>query len=385
MELQRDDIIIRKGIIHILDSHNGYLGLSNDLLDMGPDLMEFIRGHIFKILDSDDTKKCQFDGSISPIPALLEDMQEKEDDSFIAVSRVLAESLFDIMCDDDTKKCQFDGSISPIPALLEDMQEKEDDSFIAVSRVLAESLFDIMCDSVTIPAADLVVVSFQLHSVVHLALLKMNYKETYVHKEAENEVNDIVKQRIMPMGGAKLTEAVIVDLLEHKVQLVEKKYEMLTGDKINYISERFLQCHADMAPKKKFQILNKVITDINNRYENEPLRNRMDARSKLREEFAEKNEFRVNEIGDRIFGDDAEKKSFFDYRMERYDLQYDKFSVGKENTVKGLEYIIVETDSGIEIKIPMEEYITKDNVEIVEEPGGGSTVVIRNIEQAKIK
>ena len=337
-KIEKDDIIIRKGIIHILDSHNGYLGLSNDLLDMGPDLMEFVRGHIFKILDSDDTKKCKFDGSLSPIPALLEDMQEKEDDSFIQAS-----------------------------------------------RVLAESLFDTMCDSVTIPAADLIVVSFQLHSVVYLALLKMNYKDTYVHKEAENEVNDIVKQRIMPMGGARLTEAVIMDLLEHNVQLVEKKYEMLAGDKINYLSERFLKCYTDLAPKKKFQILNKVITDINNRYENEPLKNRMDAKSKLREEFAEKNEFRINEIGDRIFGDDAEKKSFFDYRMERYDLQYDKFSVGKENTVKGLEYIIVETDSGIEIKIPMEEYITKDNVEIVEEPGGGSTVVIRNIEQAKIK
>lgn len=338
MELQRDDIIIRKGIIHILDSHNGYLGLSNDLLDMGPDLMEFIRGHIFKILDSDDTKKCQFDGSISPIPALLEDMQEKEDDSFIAVS-----------------------------------------------RVLAESLFDIMCDSVTIPAADLVVVSFQLHSVVHLALLKMNYKETYVHKEAENEVNDIVKQRIMPMGGAKLTEAVIVDLLEYKVQLVEKKYEMLAGDKINYISERFLKCHADLAPKKKFQILNKTITAINNRYNGTGLKDRIDIKSKLREEFAEKNEFRVNEIGDRIFGDSPEKKQEFDDRMERYDMQYDKFTVGKENTVRGLEYITIETDAGIEIKIPIEEYITKENIEIVEEPGGGSTVIIRNIEQARVK
>ena len=72
-KIEKDDIIIRKGIIHILDSHNGYLGLSNDLLDMGPDLMEFVRGHIFKILDSDDTKKCKFDGSLSPIPALLED------------------------------------------------------------------------------------------------------------------------------------------------------------------------------------------------------------------------------------------------------------------------------------------------------------------------
>ena len=337
-KIEKDDIIIRKGIIHILDSHNGYLGLSNDLLDMGPDLMEFVRGHIFKILDSDDTKKCKFDGSLSPIPALLEDMQEKEDDSFIAVS-----------------------------------------------RLLAESLFDIMCDSVTIPAADLVVVSFQLHSAVYLALLKMNYKETYVHKEEDNEVNDIVKQRIMPVGGAKLTEAVIVDLLKYKVQLVEKKYEMLAGDKINYISERFLKCHADLAPKKKFQILNKVITDINNRYADVSLKDRLDAKSKLREEFAEKNEFRINEIGDRIFGDDAEKKSFFDYQMERYDMQYDKFTVDKENTVRGLEYITIETDAGIEIKIPMEEYNTKANVEIVEEPGGGSTIVIRNIEQATIK
>lgn len=338
MQIQRDDIIIRKGIIHILDSHNGYLGLSNDLLDMGPDLMEFIRGHIFKILDSDDTKKCQFDGSLSPIPALLEDMQEKEDDSFIAVS-----------------------------------------------RVLAESLFDIMCDSVTIPAADLIVVSFQLHSVVYLALLKMNYKDTYIHKEEENEVNDIVKQRIMPMGGAKLTEAVIVDLLEYKVQLMEKKFEMLTGDKINYISERFLKCHADLAPKKKFQILNKTITAINNRYNGTGLKDRIDIKSKLREEFAEKNEFRVNEIGDRIFGDSPEKKQEFDDRMERYDMQYDKFTVGKENTVKGLEYITIETDAGIEIKIPIEEYITKENVEIVEEPGGGSTVIIRNLEQATVK
>ena len=337
-KIEKDDIIIRKGIIHILDSHNGYLGLSNDLLDMGPDLMEFVRGHIFKILDSDDTKKCKFDGSLSPIPALLEDMQEKEDDSFIAVS-----------------------------------------------RVLAESLFDIMCDSVTIPAADLVVVSFQLHSVINLAMLKMNYKETYVHKEAENEVNDIVKQRIMPMGGAKLTEAVIVDLLEYKVQLVEKKYEMLAGDKINYISERFLKCHADLAPKKKFQILNKTITAINNRYNGTGLKDRIDIKSKLREEFAEKNEFRVNEIGDRIFGDSPEKKQEFDDRMERYDMQYDKFTVGKENTVRGLEYITIETDAGIEIKIPIEEYITKENIEIVEEPGGGSTVIIRNIEQARVK
>lgn len=338
IKIQRDDIIIRKGILHILDSHNGYLGLSNDLLEMGPDLMEFVRGHIFKILESDDTKKCQFDGSISPVLSLLESMEEAEDESFIEAT-----------------------------------------------RVLAENLFDIMCDSVAIPAADLLCVTFQVQSVVYMALLKMNYKVTYIHKQDENDVNDIVKQRVMPTDSAKLTEAVIIDLAEYKVQLVEKKYEMLNGDKINYLSERFLQCYAEMAPKKKFQILNKVITDINNRYPEDGIAKRLEAKSRLREEFTENQAFKVSEIGDKLFGNHQGKKQEFDEKLERYDMQYDTFTVAKENTVRKLEYQMIETDTGIEIKIPMEEYNTKNNVEIIEEPGGGSTIVIKNIEQMKIK
>nr|WP_300308705.1 nucleoid-associated protein [uncultured Anaerostipes sp.] len=338
MKIQRDDIIIRKGILHILDSNNGYLGLSGTLLDMGPDLMEFVRGHIFKILESDDTKKCQFDGSVSPVLSLLETMEEGDDESFIEAT-----------------------------------------------RVLAENLFDIMCDSVTIPAADLLCVTFQMNSIIYLALLKMNYKMTYVHRQDENEANDIVRQRVMPTDSAKLTEAVIVDLTEYKVQLVEKKYEMLNGDKINYLSERFLQCYADMAPKKKFQILNKVITDINNRYPEEGVDKRLEAKSRLREEFEENQAFKVSEIGDRLFGDHQDKKREFDEKIERYDMQYDTFTVAKENTVRKLGYQMIETDTGIEIKIPMEEYDRKQNVEIIEEPGGGSTIIIKNIEQVKIK
>ena len=143
--IQKDDIIIRKGILHILDSHTGYLGLSSQLLDMGPDLMEFVRGHIFKIMESDDAKRCQFDGSVSPILSLLESMDETDDESFIEAT-----------------------------------------------RILGENLFDIMCDSVTIPAGDLLCVTFQVQSVVHLALLKMNYKVTYVHQE-EEDVEDGIR------------------------------------------------------------------------------------------------------------------------------------------------------------------------------------------------
>ena len=45
-------------------------------------------------------------------------------------------------------------------------------------------------------------------------------------------------------------------------------------------------------------------------------------------------------------------------------MQYDTFTVAKENTVKRLEYQMLETDTGIEIKIPMEEYNMKDRVKL---------------------
>mgnify|MGYP001624573478 FL=1 len=337
-KIQKDDIIIQKGILHILDCDSGYLGLSENLLDIGIGLEEFVKGHIFKILESDDTKKCLLNGSVSPIRNLLETVKE------------------------------FD-----------------DESFIGVTRVLAEELFDIMCDSALIPAADLLCITFRLNSVYYLALLKMNYKMTYVHRQDEKNENDIIQQRVLPTGSGKLTEAVIIDLAEYKVQLVEKKFDMLNGDKINYLSERFLQCYADIAPKKKFQILNKVITDINNRYPEIGINRRLEVKSRLREEFEENQAFKVNEIGDRLFGENQEKKLEFDERIERYGLQYDTFTVAKDNTIKNLQYQMIETDAGIEIKIPMDEYDLKQNVEIVEEPGGGSMIIVKNIEQVKVK
>lgn len=52
----RDDIVIRKAVLHILDTNRGQCILSNTLLNPGPDLHDFIRNHIYKIVSSDDTK-----------------------------------------------------------------------------------------------------------------------------------------------------------------------------------------------------------------------------------------------------------------------------------------------------------------------------------------
>ena len=56
----RDDIIMKMGIVHILDSAVGMPVLSDCLIDMGSNLCDFLKAHIEKFTESDDVKRCQF-------------------------------------------------------------------------------------------------------------------------------------------------------------------------------------------------------------------------------------------------------------------------------------------------------------------------------------
>ena len=60
-------------------------------------------------------------------------------------------------------------------------------------------------------------------------------------------------------------------------------------------------------------------------------------------------------------------------------------TVEKEETIKDLGYIKLRTNNEIEIKIPMEEYQTKECIKVEEEPDGTKTIVMKNIEQVTVE
>ena len=332
----KDDIIIRKGILHILDSEKGCLGLATNMMDMGPDLYDMIRDQLYKILDNDEKIKCK--------------LQEN----------------------------------TTIGKTIMAFDEADDEKFIQATRTMADQLFDIMCDSVQIPSADLLCVSFQLSSNIYLALLKMNYKPTYRHHQNKDDVTDIVKQNVIQSG--KPTEAIIFDLAERKdVYLVQKKYEMLNGDKCNYLSERFLQCYADISPKRKFQILNKTIMGIINRIEiQNGLEKQLDKKKAFYDQFMDDGMFNVNKIGDELFGNQADSIAAYNEKMEHYDMQYGEFEVVKDSTVNSLNYQQIETDTGVVIKIPMEIF-EESGIEVKENKMDGTTSLTVTFETAKLK
>ena len=311
--IAKDDIVIRKAILHILDTNRGECILSNTLLDPGPDLHDFIRNHIYKIVSSDET-----------------------------------------------------------------------------SQAIANKLYVAMGEGLDIPAADLLFVTFQAEGIIYLALLKMNYKESYTHEITEIPDNpvintDIIKTHsLLPSATSRIPEAVVINLSDYHIKLLEKKYE-INGEKAYYLSENFLVCRTSIPPKKKLNILTRVINNISNKYDGADLKTKMDTKSALQKEYVDRKSFDVEEIGNKLFGKSPEKKSEFDEKMEQYDLQYDNFTVTNESTVKKLEKQVMVTDSGIEISIPMETYNKLANFEVQTDVTGKSTIIIRNIDNLVLK
>ena len=375
--IAKDDIVIRKAILHILDTNRGQCILSNTLLNPGPDLHDFIRNHIYKIVSSDDTKNCEFDPEYSPIYSILETWDESDETSFIETSQAIANKLY-----------------------------------VA------------MGEGLDIPAADLLFVTFQAEGIIYLALLKMNYKESYTHEitidssyesdsiqnnpassqdDSDEDINEdeavtenedidnavinteIIKTHsLLPSATSRIPEAVIINLSDYHIKLLEKRYE-INGEKAYYLSENFLVCRTTIPPKKKLNILTRVINNISNKYDGADLKTKMDTKSALQKEYVDRKSFDIEEIGNKLFGKSPEKKSEFDEKMEQYDLQYDNFTVTNESTVKKLEKQVMVTDSGIEISIPMETYNKLANFEVQTDVTGKSTIIIRNIDNLVLK
>lgn len=331
--MQQDEVIIRKAIVHIMDGELGYPVYSEEELELSPDINDFFRSHICKIMSGDDLKKCYF---------------AEEEDS----------KIYDLV------------------------KEFREENLIESSKALAGELYGIMNANISIPSGDLAVVTFQSKGVQYLALLKMNYKESYVHMTQSQEsgnVNQIIcYQSTLPAAGSKLSEAVIINLSDYSVQIIEKKYD-INGLKMNYLSELYLKCKASMSSKSKLSIVTKAVEQVNKKhYADEPVK-QMEAKSIIKREIEDTGSINVEKISEKIYGNAPEIKEEFDAKMEKYHMEKAEVTPQSEKTTKKFEKQYLRTDTGIEINIPMEQYQDANQVEFLTNPDGTISVIIKNI------
>ena len=325
----KEEIRIKKAIVHILDS------TVDGELEFGSEFADFLKEHIARVFSGDDGKSCRF---------------YKEESE---VYRMLA--------------------------------QYSDDFFVDASKDMAEFLYSIMNSNIDIPPADLIVVRFRYGETEYLGLLKMNYKSLYTHRtmalEEGGNTNEIIRHKsILPPESQRLSEAAIIKLDDLSVQVVEKKYEV-NGEKTDYFSYLFLKCSSHMSHKSKLSIVTKAVEAVQKEGYGEAgqYEAQMRAKSIIQEELEEKGGFVVEEIAERIFEEKPELKTAFQDKMEKYNMVKEEVLPQSETTTRKYQKQHLFTDTGIEIKIPMEQYKDPGSVEFITNEDGTVSVLIKNI------
>lgn len=338
--MQKDEIRIRHVIVHILDSTVGLPVLSDSEIECGFDFAEFLREHIFRVVTGDDSKECEFYREQSEICHMLEAYR--------------------------------------------------DEDFVGMSKQAAQLLYDIMNSNIEIPAADLVVVRFGTGSGEYLAFLKMNFKTSYTHRTLPQEAgnrNEIIRYKAtLPAQSQRLQEAAVIDLQTFAVRLIEKKYEV-NGEKTDYFSYLFLKCSSRLSPKSKLAIVARAVENIQkeNYEEYEQYEEHMRAKSIIQEELAQNGGFVVEELADKVFADEPKMRQQFQDQMEKYDMVREEVLPQNDATVRKYQVQHLLTDTGIELKIPMEQYKDNSRVEFITEDDGSISVLLKRIGHIQAK
>ena len=182
------------------------------------------------------------------------------------------------------------------------------------------------------------------------------------------------------LTGEKLSEACFIHLGDFSVQLVEKKYEV-NGEKTAYFSKLFLKCGAALSAKSKLAAVEKAVEQVQKKYydEKEQFGASMEAKSIIHEELADEGSLNIPRVIDKIFKEKEEYKQEVREKLDQYHIAEEEVTPTSDATVRKYEKQCLKTDTGIELKIPMEQYQNPEQVQFITGEDGTISVLLKNI------
>ena len=335
-----EDIKIKKYIVHILDNNMQLPVLSTEEHEIDCEVTAFVQKHIAKALADDRLKKA----------------------------------IFTEQGEDIKAKCH---------------QAVTDTSYFkTVSVELAQRLFSIMLKNVDIPPADLLFCLFEYENTLYFAILKCNYKTSYIHyidKGENGNVNSIIMQKtVLPKETQKLDECAFINTKDGVVKIIEKQYE-INGEKQYYFSSLFLQCTTDMSSYEKVKLFNKATDVFKKEFFEGDFTKGSEIKKAVNESIAQNEAIDIEEVAGQVFKEKPEIKEAYVQTMEAVGLREKNIPVSTKMAEKTFKKQKIKTDIGIEIDLPIEYYNDTSKIEFLNNVDGTISIVIKNIHQISEK
>ena len=320
-------ITFKHTIIHVLDLNMGMPLLSTDLLTLNDETESFITRHLLKVFESSSSCEAVFKEGAS-LPLQLE---------------------------------------TPLTS----------EAFIQLSNEITEVFYRYMVEYENIPSGDLVLTSFILDGNNYLGLLKLNYKEEYTHFVEQVDgtvVTRIIKNKgIFPAASKQVDEGLIISIDTLKVSLLD-------NTKSKYLSLMF-DLEPALSIKETVKAIETVATKVIEEHYDNPINAITELKSNISESIARTQTIPIQEIMEQTFGNDVEVFETCMQHVEEFGLKEAKIEVTDSKISNKFNSQKIKTDTGIEIKLPTHLFKDPDFIEIINEPNGTLSIVLKNISQ----
>jgi len=333
----------RRAIIHVLDNSANALITSDYELDITFDVEEYLKKHIMRTLHDDRSRVARFQAAETNIV------------------RNACQAIF-----------------------------RDPAQFVPQSKVIAQHLFTVMSANKSISSADLLVCLYEGDEQPYLAILKLDYNDTYIHDFAAATEHDAIKLVLkkgtnsLPHPNQKLQKAVFVQPEQRSaafdfVVLDKQSNAKDTEEDIaHYFFKLFLNALMVVRDRDKTA----EFIDLTRKWIDQAIEPNeaiqlvsIIGNNLIREEPVE-----ARELSNNMFGPAsplrARKTEYESYLTEQGFADQD-FSVDPEVAQKQLKRLKWITEEGIEIIIKNPAHA--DKVSIATDQAGNSSVIIKNV------
>jgi hypothetical protein len=326
-----EEIIINKVALNVLDRENNTTILTDKELELTEEVYEYFESHLLKILKDEEAKPAYFGEEKNIVKDLCNEIFEDED-QFVDNSNKLSQYLFRCIGTD----------------------EKE-------------------------PSGDMAVCLFESQEGRFLAILKLNFANSYCHYIKDNGGNPIVTVGVnrtgLPSLNQKVSKAVVI-----REQNKDGDYNMLVSDrdKEGVFINSFLKCTFTRDRRENTKIINRVSEQFARRAFKDNAQEAERFRTRLSDHLRNEDNFNVQRIAEENF-DDMMVKNEFKAVIASEGITENDVPIDREWAEKKLKKKRLKVDKSIELYIDSEVYNDKDKFQIKRNGDGTIDIILKNV------
>lgn len=295
------------------------------------------------------------------------------------ISEFIDRHLEKIMADGGARKAEF-SQFSTLKQVLEKYLEDEI-SFVDFSKAAAELLRDILSKADEPESMDFLAARFTDEAGEYIGLLLLPHRTAFTHKVingTEGAENVITRfYAMLPALSQRISSYAVIDVSDLSVSLGDKK-RSIAGDDIEVIADRLLQCVWDQPPKDSVNRIKKTVVKAAEEFGINSAIAAGRAKNYIIESSEEHRPFSPLELGEEVFRENEEAKRAFREKALEADIPA-AVTVDIPKVVDSIRSHKIKTDTGIEIKIPVEFMENDRYVEFENNYDGTISIKIKNV------